>query len=417
MITARTLGNGARLVVERLEAPRSAAIAWMVPAGSAGDPPGAQGEGASTVLAEMMLRGAGAQDARAHSEALDSLGIDRRTSASVHHIVLSATLLGSLIEEALPLLAPMVTAPRLEPKHLEPAKRLAIQAIDALDDEPQHLAMIRLVERFFPAPFNRSGLGDRAGIESLSIDAVRRAWRERCVPMGSVIAIAGAVDPDAVGRRLESLLRDWKGETPEPFETAPPAGGSQHVPSPSAQTHLAMGLWAPPESHPDSLRHRIAVRILGGETSSRLFTEVRERRGLCYSVGASASLGRDRGSTTIYAGSTPERAQTTLDQIRLELRRLADGIQPHEFERAAFGFRSRLVMQGESTSARAAAMAIDVHRLGRPRSLEEMNHEILALDHASVDRYVRGTLAEQWTKEPTMVVVGPTPLDATAPIG
>ncbi len=411
MIREMTLGNGLRVAVESLEAPQTASLAWLVPAGSAGDPVGDAGEGTSAVLAEMLLRGAGSRDSRAHSDALDALGVDRRTSASVHHLVLSATMLGSLLPEALPLLAEMIIAPRLDAAHLEPAKRLAIQAIDGLEDEPQHLVMTRLVERFFPPPFNRSGLGDRQGIAGLTIEALREAWRRRVVPGGSILAIAGAVDPDATVKQLESLTAGWRGAAVEPAASGPASGGTLHVPSPSAQTHLALALWAPTERAPEALRHRMAVRILGGETSSRLFTEVRERRGLCYSVGASASLGRDRGSTTIYAGSTPDRAGTTLAQIRAEIRRLGEGVARHEFDRAAIGYRSRLVMQGESTASRASAMAIDLHRLGRARSLEECTREVLDLDFESLDRYARGPLAERWSEAPTMVVVGPRPLD------
>lgn len=408
MIRERTLSNGLRLVVERMDAPRSVGLSWLVPAGSAGEP--REREGVSTLLAELLLRGAGAWDNRQHSEALDRLGVDRRAAAGVNHLAISATMLVHLVDEALPLITAMVTAPRLEEVHLAPAKRLSLQALDGLEDEPQHLAFVRLTERFFPPPFNRSGYGTREGIEAASIEDLRLEWRRRGVPDGSILAMAGAIDIDAIAARLESLFEGWRGSVSEPVETGPALRGSLHVPTPSAQAHIAMGLWAPPERSPESLLHRLAVRTLGGETSGRLFTEVRERRGLCYSVGASTSQGRDRGITSIYAGSTPERAEQTLAQIRTEIARFASGVSAAEFERAAIGFKSRLVMQGESTAARASAMATDLHRLGRARSLEELSAAVAAIDLESLNRYIRGTLAERWAEAPTLVVVGPRPL-------
>lgn len=409
MIEMRTLSNGLVLAVEESSAVQSCALSWLVPAGSAADP--ADGEGESTLMAEVMLRGAGRWESRAHSDALDALGVERRTSVSTHHLVLSATLLSHHLPQALELLVPIMTAPRLEEAHLEPAKRLALQALAGLDDEPQHLAMVRLAERFFPAPFNRSGLGRPEGIAAASIERLRGAWCERIVPGGSILGICGNVRLDDVAGTLEGLTAGWSGRATEPRESAPAAGGTLHVPTPSAQSHVAMALWAPPESSPDALRHRFAVRILGGEASSRLFTEVREKRGLCYSVGAGASLGRDRGITTIYAGSTPERAATTLRQIRNELERFATGVTGVEFDRAVTGFKSRLVMQGESTAARASTIATDIHRIGRPRSLDELAQAVEELDLDALNRYVTGTLAAEWAKGATLVVVGPDPLD------
>lgn len=410
MIETRTLSNGVQLVVEESAAVQSCGLSWLVPGGTACDPAGAAGEGESALLAEYMLRGAGPWESRAHSDAVDALGLDRRMAASTHHLVLNATLLSDLLPQALRLLAPIMTAPRFDASHLDAIKRLALQSLAGLADEPQHLAMVRLSERFFPAPFNRSGYGHADGIGNATIEGLRRAWRERVTPVGSILAIAGRVTIDAIVEVIEPLMVGWNGAAPLPRESAPAIGGSLHVTQPSAQTHLALGLWAPPESAPEALRHRMAVRIFGGETSSRLFTEVREKRGLCYSVGAGTSLGRERGITSIYAGSTPERAETTLAQIRAEMARFAEGVTRSEFERAVVGFKSRLIMQGESTSARASAIASDVHRIGRGRSLAELTREVDAIDLQSLDRYVKGPLAERWSAGHTFVAVGPRPV-------
>ena len=407
----RELDHGFKLAVERMPGVESCGLTWLLPVGAAGDPDGAAGEGASTLLAEYLLRGAGEMDSRAHSDALDLLGVQRRTGASSQHLMITATLLSRNLERALPLIAGMVTAPRLDAAHLEAVRSLALQALEGLDDEPQHLAMVRLVEHHLPAPWNRSGYGHAEGLKALTPASLRAEWSRRARPGGSILAVAGAVDAAAVEACVRPLLRGWSGACAEPVQAAPPRYGTHHEEAESAQSHLAMGLWAPEERRPEAVLHRLAVRILGGESSSRLVTEVREKRGLCYSVGASVSQGRDRGMTTIYAGSTPERAGTTLAQIRTELDRFGEGITRHEFDRAMVGYRSRLVMQGESASARAAAIATDVHRLGRPRSLHELAAEAAGVTFEAVDSYVRGALRECWQRDRTLVVVGPQPLE------
>jgi predicted Zn-dependent peptidase len=143
------------------------------------------------------------------------------------------------------------------------------------------------------------------------------------VPGGSILSFAGAVDAKALLPLLKSLFKDWKGSTSEPDQTGAPARGVDHMELPTSQTHLAIALPAPVDSHADATALRLASMVLGGESSSRLFTEVREKRGLCYSVGGSVSLGRDRGMLQIYAGSTPQRAAGAL-----RLGHHAGGIRP-----------------------------------------------------------------------------------------
>jgi predicted Zn-dependent peptidase len=137
---------------------------------------------------------------------------------------------------------------------------------------------------------------------------------------------------------------------------------------------------------------RLATAVLSGSTSGRLFTEVRQKRSLCYSVGASYRAGRDRGYVALYAGTTPERAHETLDVCRAEIDRLfgSGDITPEEFRRAVIGLKSHLVMQGESTPARAAALGRDHFRLGHARSLEEIADAADAIGLDELNAYVAG---------------------------
>lgn len=403
-ISTITLECGLTLVVEPIPSVASVALNWLLPVGAASDPP--EGDGYAAILSEMIFRGAGGLSSREHSEALDRLGVQRSSDVAAHHLAIRATLLGSKLADALPLLVSMVREPALAADDLEPVRSLSLQALESLDDDPQHLVMIRLGEQHRPPPLNRHGFGDRAALERATLEALRSSWRARAVPRGSILAIAGAVDPQTIAAQLNRLLSGWTGEAAEIKPSGPARRGTLHVQQSSSQVHIALAYDAPAEPEPTSMLERLATNVLSGGSSGRLFTEVRQKRSLCYSVGASYRGGRDDGLVALYAGTTPERAQETLDVCRSEIERMKAGAEREEFDRAAVGLKSHLVMSGESTNARAAAIGHDVFRLGRARSLDEIAAQIDAITLDALNAY----LAKRAFGEFTMVSIGPTAL-------
>ncbi len=405
-ILVRVLDCGMPLLVEEMAGVRTAAVSWLVPAGNATDPEGEAGDGWSSLLAELSQRGAGTRDSRELSDALDRVGVQRSMSPASVHIVLGATLIGDRILEALPLLADQIVRPHLPAESLDAVRSLAIQSLESLHDDPQHRVTLSLRERHLPPPFNRSGYGNQVAFERATIDALRADWTKRVRPEGSILSIAGAVNADELARTLNTLLAGWQGAALDPEPTGPSTGGDSHEDDESNQTHIAMGLHAPSERESDSLLCRLATNILGGETSSRLFTEVRERRGLCYSVNAGYAGGRDRGMVALYAGSTPERAQETFDTMWAELEKFETGVSEGEFRRAKIGMKSRLVMQGESTAARAAALGSDWYRLARCRSLRELSAEVDAVTLDTLNAWIERSMGAAWRNSRTLCTVG-----------
>jgi predicted Zn-dependent peptidase len=140
--------------------------------------------------------------------------------------------------------------------------------------------------------------------------------------------------------------------------------------------------------------------------SSRLFTEVRERRGLCYSVYASLHTQRDRACVLCYAGTSADRAQETLDVTLAELKRLAAGIEPVELNRLKARIKSALIMQQESSSARSAALARDWYHLGRARTLGEIGQLVDGLSCQAINAYLAANPPDDFT----LVTVGPSAL-------
>ncbi|MBL9140681.1 MAG: insulinase family protein, partial [Phycisphaerae bacterium] len=127
-----TLSCGAKLAVEPMPGTRSCAVAWLLPVGTAGDPHGPAGEGESTVLAELVLRGAGPLNSRELSDAFDAMGAQRRGSPAVHHTSLSSLCLGDRLAELLRLLTLVARQPRLESESLDAVRAIALQSLDAL---------------------------------------------------------------------------------------------------------------------------------------------------------------------------------------------------------------------------------------------------------------------------------------------
>ena len=407
-IKTKTLDNGCLLVTQTIPNVASAAVSWHLPLGSSTD--AADGTGLSTMLGELIFRGAGDRDSRELSDAFDRLGVQRNSRVLRHHLMLGTVMLADHVVDAVALTMDMVRRPTLPADAVDPVRSLCLQSIEALDDDPQQLVGLNLRAHHFPAPFNRHGYGAADAIQATDVAALRQVWAERCRPGGSMIAAAGAIDPDALARQLETGLAGWAGAASRPKVTAPAARGAHHHRIDTAQMHLALAFDAPAAADEESMLERIGISILGGSTSGRLFTEVRQKRSLCYSVGASYEADRDFGAVTLYAGTTPQRAAETLDVCRAEIDRLREGVTAAEFGRAVVGLKSRLVMHGESTPARAAMLATDLFRRGRARSLDEVAAEIDAITLDALNAY----LADRVTGPITIATIGPEPLPGAA---
>ena len=338
--------NGLILLAERMPGVRSAAMTLLVPAGGATD--AVDRRGSATVLAEMTLRGAGTRDARALTEHLDELGLARSSAAGLHHTRFSAAALAANVLQGLPAYCDIIRRPHLKDDAFEPSRDLAMQALAGLEDNPQSLVMVRLREQAWPAPLGRNPMGEEADLAHLTAEAVRSDHSCRYTPQGSILALAGDVEFDALRDEVARLLGDWRGAEEPGMLLSPPAHRFRFVEQDSQQTHIAMAYPAAAETDEDYYRARLAVETLSGGMSGRLFTEIREKKGLCYSVTAGYTSAPSLASIFCYAGTSNDRAQATLDGLLHELRRMEKGITASELDRAKIGLKAATVMSGES---------------------------------------------------------------------
>ena len=395
-VSTHTFSNGLTLAAEVRPAIRAAAFNLLMPTGSAGDPPGK--DGLSNVLSDLCYRGAGDLDSRGLSDALDAIGMQRSGGASRATFSFGGAVMSDHLERALDLTADIVLRPALDPKELEPVRSLALQDLASLEDQPQRNVFIHLNRAYFTNAYGRSSLGMEESLQSLTVEDMAEAQKNRLKPTGAIMSAAGRIDWEWLKDAVEARFGDWGGSAPALPQPERRADGCYvHIEQDTQQQHIGAAYAAAPPEHPDIYVSRMALGVLSGGMGARLFTEVREKRGLAYAVHAGGSYLKGFGYAQAYAGTTPERAQETLDTLIAELKRLAEGVTEEELERARTGLLSSLVMGGESTGARAGAIATDLYYLGRVRSLEEIRDQIEAVDPASIAAHLREFPPENFT--------------------
>jgi len=398
------MANGLTLLIEHMPAVRSAAITLTVPAGTAHEQKGKNGT--SALLADLLLRGAGDMDSRELSVAFDNLGVQHSVSPGWFHITLHAATVAERIPEALELIAKVIQEPRLEAEHFEMCQVGREQILRSIEDEPRQKLTVELRRRSYSPPWNRPLEGTLDQLDEISLDTVTDHYRRCCVPQGAILGIAGYVDPVVVRGLCDQLFGGWKGIAPESLTELEPKVHQGHLKHDSTQTHIGIAYPAVPYRDPDYYKAWAAVGILSGGMSSRLFTKVREERGLCYAIGASLNTLRDRARVICYAGTTNDRAQETLDVTLNELINFGDDINEDELQRCKARAKSSLIMQEESTMARAGAMVRDWFHLKRISTLDEVREKVEALTVDQIVDYVNRHSARQFQ----VLTLGPEPL-------
>lgn len=404
-IHQHTFPNGLVLVAEPMPGVRSAAFTMLLPAGAAYESP--ERAGAASMLTEWITRGAGTRNSFELLTALDNLGVNHGESAQTLHTSISAATLGSNLIPALELFADVVLRPRLEDDEVEPIRALALQNLRSLEDDPSTKVIYDLRQRHFPDPWGRPSPGSTEGVSGMTPNDLRGFFERNYRPNGSILGVAGLVDWPALLDAVGKLFGGWKAQ-PDPAIAERPTGPARdHILRETQQIQIALAYPSATVDSPDYYRARAATAILGGYSSARLFTEVREKRGLCYSVYASYESQPSRAAVLCYAGTSADRAQETLDVTVGEIERLArGGVETEELETMRAGLKSSLIMQQESSMSRSASLASDWYYLGRVRSLDEISAALDALTPESVGDYA----SKQDLGAMTIVTLGPAAL-------
>ena len=404
-ILSHTFENGLALVAEPMPWLESAAFAILLPAGCVRDP--AEKQGLANFTCEMVQRGCGSRDSRKFVEDLENLGVEHGGSVSIAHTSYGGAMIADRLPEALGIFADLVLAPHLPAEQVEDARQVCLQEIRSVEDDLAQKVMQELRRKRYGEPWGRPGQGMLDSVGRISLEDVRRFYEETYRPNGAILSVAGKIDWEPLKKHVGKLFAKWQ---PREFAAPPESpveGAYHHISHESTQTHIGVSFESVPYSHADYFQARGAVGVLSDGMSSRLFTEVRENRGLCYSVYASGHSLRDRGGVFCYSGTSTERAQETLSVLVAELVKLAEGVRPDELGRLKAQIKSGLVMQQESSRARSSAIAGDWYHLGRVRSMEELGRIIDGLSCESINAY----LARRPPRGFQVVTLGANPLE------
>ncbi|WP_234553332.1 M16 family metallopeptidase [Thermus caliditerrae] len=385
MSRVERLPNGLLVALEERDYP-GVAFQLLVPAGAVNEPEGLLG--ASTLIEGWLWKGAGELDAQGLAQALDALGVRRQSGAGLEYTLFTAAFLPEVLEEVFRLYALLLTRPSFPEEALEAVKSVALQALLSQEDQPARKLFSELRRRVFRSPHGRDPVGREEDLKGAAAGELREDFGRRYTPKGAILAVAGGVSWERLQAALEPFLA-WEGE--EAFYPSPELSEPHRfqVERPTAQVQIGLAYPDVGPDHPGFYAARLALEVLSGGMSSRLFTEVREKRGLVYAVSAFPAGVRGQGLLMAYGGTTKERAGETLRVMLAEMERLAEGVTEEELSRAKVGLKTALVMADESVRARAGSMARDLFALGRVRPLAEIEAAIEGTTLEAVNAFLR----------------------------
>jgi predicted Zn-dependent peptidase len=402
------LESGLRVVTERLPALRSVAVGFWVATGSRDETD--ELAGASHFLEHLLFKGTDTRHALEIAEAIESVGGDMNAATGQELTQFYVRVPDRHLPLALEILSDIVWSPALRAEEVESERQVILEEIRMRDDTPDDLVHDLFANALFPGhPLGREIAGSQDTITAMPRDSIAEYHRVHYHSENMVVAVAGNLVHDDVVKMVEAAMPEPTPYTRTPRFSAAEAGEPEPtsvLERPLEQAHLVLGVRA--LARADSDRYALAVvdQVLGGGMSSRLFQEVREQRGLAYSVFSYRSAYEETGSLAVYCGTSPERVGEVLDVVNGELDRLvADGgVSSGELERAKGHMTGSLALSLESSSSRMHRIGRAELTLGEVPDIDEVVERVEAIDDDDVARVIDRVLA---SGSRTLAVVGP----------
>ncbi len=406
------LPSGLSVITDAMPHLETASLGVWVTCGSRHEQP--DEHGISHFLEHMAFKGTARRTARQIAEEIEAVGGDLNAGTGVEMTAYYARVLKADIALGLDVLSDILSHPSFDPDEITREKNVIVQEIGAVEDTPDDLVFEHLQATAFPGQaVGRSILGTKATVRSFDAKRLRAYLARNYRAPGMVVAAAGAVNHEQVVVEAERRLTSFTGPQPNAPERARFCGGAYVEKQDLEQVHIAMALEGLPQRDPALYSLQVFTNVLGGGMSSRLFQEVRELRGLCYSIYAFHSPYVDTGMFGLYAGTdaidAPELMRVVVDQIVST----ADSITEAEIARAKAQMKAGLLMALESTGARAEQLARQMMVYGRPIPLEEIVAKVDAVTIDSARAAGRALIAGS---RPAVAALGPAGLESAAAI-
>jgi predicted Zn-dependent peptidase len=368
------LDNGVRLVTERMPALKSVTVGIWVNVGSRDEAVGE--EGLSHFIEHMFFKGTATRSAARISREIDALGGEMNAFTTRETTTFYIKVMDEQLQPGLALLADLFHHSRFPAEEIEKEKQVVLEEMRMVRDEPEEWVQDLHTQQIFGEhPLGRPILGKPATIKRLGRRDILCYIQRHYHPRETVVAVAGNFDQ----KRLLSLLDTHFGRFERPAASkrnrwpAEIHGGVQVHEKRLEQAHLCLGLQGISVEHKDRYAASLLNAVLGGNVSSRLFQEIREKRGLAYSIYSCLSTYSDGGMWSVYAGTRPSEAPRVVELVTKELARLCTkGIRRDELARARSQMKGSIMLGLESTSSRMGKLAKDELHHGRRVSLEEV---------------------------------------------
>jgi predicted Zn-dependent peptidase len=398
------LTNGLRIVTEAMPEARSVSLGAWVRVGGRDEP----GElaGASHFLEHLLFKGTEARSARDIAEAIDSVGGEMNAFTAREHTAYYARLPHERMQLGVEVLADVLTAPALRPEEVEAERQVIVEEILMNLDAPEDRVHTALSKALFEShPLGREVLGELATVEAIARDDIAAFFAHWYRPATMVIAAAGRLlHEEVVSAVAEALGGTSGGDLPSRTPPDAPTDAVVVETDDTEQAHLCLGWRSLTNLDDDRWTLSVANQALGGGMASRLFQEVREERGLAYSVYSHPTAFADAGYLTIYCGTAPKRAREALDVIEGVVDAvLADGITERELEVAAGYLEGSLLLGLEDTGGRMGRLGRSLMQRDRITTIDEHVARLRAVTVDDVSRVLHRVL----DTPRTLAAVGP----------
>ncbi len=389
----------------------SVAVGFWVDAGSRDEPPALSG--ASHFLEHLLFKGTAERSARDIAEAVEAVGGEMNAFTTKEYTAFYVRLLTADLDLALDVLSDIMWAPALRPEEVEAERQVILEEIHLHHDEPADVVHELVHAGAWPRhPLGHEVLGHARTIETMSATDIRGYFESHYRPASIVVAAAGGVEHDAV---VDGIARRYRGpegsRPPRPADEGAVRHGVELQHRDTEQAHVVVGLEGLARDDEDRYALTVLNQLLGGGMSSRLFQEIREERGLAYSVYSYRAAYAETGLLALYAGTSPARAGTVLDLMAAELDRLgSEGVGERELEVARGHVRGSLVLGLEDTASRMSRLGRSQLLHGRTLALDELLARFEAVTTEEVNRVARRVLAGSRV----LAAVGPLDADELA---
>ncbi len=415
LIRKAVLANGLTVLTERMPAVRSVAMGAWIGVGSRDEE--AWQAGISHFLEHMLFKGTERRSAEAIAQEIEAVGGKLDAFTSREHTCYYAKVLGGHLSLAVDLLADLLLHPRLDIADLEKERGVILQEIRMVEDTPDDEVHDLFAEAIWGEhPLGRSILGRPQTLGALTREALRAYLAGHYRPHRTILAAAGDLNHDRLVELVQAHLGGWDGPAAPAASPAPPVARPATVTKDRdvSQVHLCLGVEGLPYAHRDRYALNLVNTVLGGGMSSRLFQEVREKRGLVYSIYSYLASYRDAGLLVIYAGCGEAALEEVIGCIREECARLAERpAEAEEFRRAKEQLKGSLLLGLESTSSRMTRLAKMEMYFGRTFSLDTI---IRGIEEVTPERFQRVAQACFAGERFTMTTIGPLARIGAAPV-